>query len=310
VTDYLIRCTQREVKYGTRLGYFYNFQFLTPEELERMHTLECKALAHYGTLALRSCGIPCVMLETHWRFTEIVHSSILIPKVGNNPQAYRLSIYDEPQDMGLPKDSMASWRTWSYEFEPNPDLEELAKDPAVSRDFALPITRHDRTSLFSTAFSFSRNVPDSLQTRKHLFLCRFHNWHWYPIREGKVSEGKVHFKDATIRQWYRLGYLDADSVKTFGETFPLCGDGHIQPYDSKGDTAMYKLVYNCKPEEDRETLAVKSYYWSWSSDPHHREWTPVVGNATLWGLNEKTGEYRVFHEAMRKEVHPTFRVMK
>ena len=310
VANYLIRCMQREVQYGTRLGYFYDFLFLTPEEMERMHTLECKALAHYGTLALRSCGIPCVMLETHWRFTEVVHSSILIPAGGSNKMPYRLSIYDKPQDMGMPKDSMASWRTWSYEFEPNPDLVELSKDNHVPRDFALPVTRHDRTSLFSVTHDIHRPVPDSLMSRKYLFLCRFHNWRWYPIREGKVEGGEVRFKDVTIRQWYRLGYMDADSVKTFGETFTLLGDGKIQPYDSKGDTVMYKLVFNCEPTENREKRPVKSYYWSWSSDPSHREWTQVSGDATLWGLNEKTGEYKIFHESMRKDYKPVFHLLE
>lgn len=310
VTRYLMRCLKREVKYGTRLGYFYHFHFMTPEELERMHTLECKALAHYGTLALRACGIPCTMIETHWRFTEIVHSSILIPAVGANKMPYRLSIYDEPQDMGQPKDSMASWRTWSYEFEPNADLEELSRDLDVPRDFVLPVTRHDRTALMSRTHSFEREVPDSLQHRKHLFLCRFHNWQWYPIREGRVADGKVHFKDATIRQWYRLGYVEQDSVKTFGETFTLMGDGRIQPYESQGDTVVYKLVYSCEPDETRERKWVKSHYWSWGSDDGHREWTAVEGEAVLWGLNERTGEYRVFHESMRGDFKPVFHLLE
>lgn len=310
VTYYLIRCLQRDIKYGTQLGRFYQCKFLTPEEIERMHTVECKALAHYGTLALRSCGIPCTMLETFWRFTEVVHSSILIPQVKGNEHAFRLSIYDEPQDMGLPKDSMASWRTWSYEFTPNPDLMELADDPDVPQSFSLPVNRHDRTAIFSTTHEFVRPVPDSLSMRRHLFLCRFHNWRWYPIREGRVKDGAVHFKDATIRQWYRLGYMEADTVKTFGETFTLLGDGRIQPYDSKGDTVMYKLVYNCQPEENKEQRQVTSYYWSWSSTPDHREWTPVTGRATLWGLNEKTGEYRIFHESMRKDFKPVFHLLE
>lgn len=310
VTRYLMRCLKREVEYGTRLGYFYHFNFMTPEELERMHTLECKALAHYGSLALRACGIPCTMIETHWRFTEIVHSSILIPAVGANKMPYRLSIYDEPQDMGQAKDSMASWRTWSYEFEPNPDLEELSQDKDVPRSFVLPVTRHDRTALMSRTYSMEREVPDSLRHRKHLFLCRFHNWQWYPIREGRVEDGKVHFKDATIRQWYRLGYMDSDSVRTFGETFTLLGDGRIQSYDSQGDTVTYKLVYSCEADEKNERKRVKPSYWSWSSDNDHREWTAVEGEAILWGLNEKTGEYRVFHEVMRGDFKPVFHLLE
>ncbi len=310
VSLYLLRCMKNEVKYGTRLGHFYHYKFLTPMEMERMHTLECKALAHYATLALRSCGVPCTMLETHWRFTEIVHSSVMIPGVKGNERAFRTSIYDEPIYMGEEKDTMATYRTWSYEFVPNQELQDLLNDKDVLPSFALPVTRKDITSLFSTTHTISLDIPNSLHNRKHLFLCRFHNWEWYAIREGNVSNGKVYFKNATIRQLYRLGYMQDGELVTFGRLFTLTGKGKIRPYDSVGDSVTYKIIYHCEPEERRLSRNIIVHSWEWDATSGLGGWSTNKGEAKLWAFNEKTGEYKEYTNNLSHDFSPVFHLLE
>ena len=305
VALYLMRRLKGDVAYGTRLGTFYK-DLLTPEEMERMHTLECKALAHYGTLALRACGVPCAMIETNWRFTEVVHNSILIPQTGGNSNACRLSIYDEIQDMGTPKDSMATWRSWIFDYEPNPDLVELLRTgEEEAREFAKPVNRTDITPIFSTTHSFSLPVPDGYRAYKYLFLCRFHEDRWYLIREGKVDGDSVRFKDATIRQLYRLGVMEDGMVRTFGKMFSLTGDGRMLHYDSSGDSVRFVLNFDCKPEE-AETLKVFNIY----KGGDNGDWESFPAEGLLWSINEKTGEYRLFDESLRGTFKPVFHQIK
>lgn len=317
VASYLMRCLRREIAYGPRTGSLCQ-ELLTPEGIERMHWAGCRNCAHYATLALRACGVPCATIDIFWRFTEVVHSSVLFPSVGGNRRAFRLTIGDTLQYMGEPKDSMATWRTWSYAYEPDPTLcdllatyrEECARSKML-RGFVLPLTRQDVTAQFATTWPLTLPVPDSLRGEKYLFLCRFYEWKWRPVREGRVRGDSAYFRDATIRQWYRLGYVDADSIRTFGTPFTLLGDSaltpqeRIRPYDLTGDTVLFKRVYNCSPEERRLTRDITTYYWG-----RRDRWEAYRGKAVLWGLNPETGEYRVFEEPMRGEFTPVFHLME
>lgn len=321
VAQYLIRQFRKEIGYGPSMGSFSR-NLLTTGDMERIHWMECRGCAHYVTLAMRACGIPCAMITTHWRFTEVPHTSVLFPAVGSNDRAFRLTIGDNLMYMGEPKDTMASWRTWQTGYEPNPELLELVDEYAASGksnkallQFALPVTRQDVTPAFSTTYPvLSLPVPDSLKEHRHLFLCRFHDWKWYPVQSGKVVGHSVHFKDATIRQWYRLGYADADSVRTFGGTFTLTADSgfiakgtppQIRPYDLTGDTVLFKMVYACKSDESRLTRRITTYYWN-----DKNEWQPLTRDAVLWGFNEKTSEYRVFDETLRGTFKPVFHLLQ
>ena len=310
VALYLMRRVKEEIKYGTRMGIVYEQNFLSPDEMERMHTLECRALAHYGTLVLRACGVPCSTIETHWRFTEVVHTSILIPKTGTNHRACRLSVYDELQEMREEKDSMASWRTWSYEYEPNQELLSMSLEPDIPTYFTEPLNRIDITKKFSHTHSISCNVPKHLQNFKYLFLCRFNKNEWYPIREGFVKGDSVFFKDATIRQLYRLGYFKNGTLNTFGEVFTILGNGEKRAYNCIGDTVMFKLVFNCEPYENRTERELTVYRWGNNKEKQdYNGLVPTKGVGILWGFNEKNGEYKIFKEHMRKDFKPVFHLM-
>lgn len=318
VSQYLLRCLRREVAYGPRTGRLTQNSLLSPSEMERLHWLDCKSCAHYTALAMRACGIPCEVLEIHWRFTEVVHYSVLFPAVGNNPRAFRMNIGDELQYMGEPKDSMAAWRVWGYSFEINDELQSLwqesfreGDESKYLRSFALPLTREDVTGQFCSTFDFSMPVPDSLRGHKYLFLCRFYQWKWLPVREGQVHGDSVYFRDATIRQWYRLGVMSSDSVCTFGGTFTLLGDSmladtrhRIRPYDLSGDTVLFKRVYPCDSTEMLLKRRMTTYYWKGDC------WQPYTGDAVLWGFNKKTGEYRVFDEGLRPRFIPVFHLLQ
>lgn len=305
VALYLMSRLRGEVSYGTALQGIY-FNFLTPKQMEMMHTMECKALAHYGTLALRACGVPCATIETYWRFNEVAHTSILLPSVAGNDAAYRLSIYDDIQKMGQPKDTMASWRTWRYSYEVNKDLKNLLSDKSIPRDYIYPLTRMDETSLFSTTYNLAFKIsPELCDKKEHLFLCRFSHWKWFPIRSGEVVGDSVYFKDATIRQWYRMGMIESNTVKTFGETFTIVGDGSIMKYDCGGDTVLFKMVYNCQPDEKHLTRQITTFYWN-----EKAEWAPITQDAPLWGFNEKKMEWKIFDESMRGEYIPVFHLLQ
>lgn len=319
VAEYILRCLRRDVAYGPRTGALTE-DLMTPDEMERLHWLGCRACAHYTTLALRACGIPCAMIEMHWRFTEIVHSSVLVPAVGNNTQAFRITIGDETMDMGLPKDTMATWRTWMYTYEPNERLVDLQNTAHSSHyrsrlleQFATPVCREDVTSQLCTTFDFSLPVPDSLRAEHYLFLCRFYQWQWHPVRDGIVQGDSVYFRDATIRQLYRLAFVKDDRLIPFGGMFTLVGDStltdvcqRIRPYDHTGDTILFKRVYNCQPNEQCLKRDVTTYYWD-----AHDCWHPITQTATLWGFNERTGEYRIFSESLRpRGFIPVFHLME
>lgn len=320
VAVFLIKQLRKEIAYGPRMGVFSR-KMLTTSNMEVLHWMDCMGCAHYVTLAMRACGIPCTMITNYWRFTEVPHTTVLFPAVGNNKNAFRLTIGDEFMEMTEPKDTMAVWYCWSRSYEANPDLLELLDDYETSghkyealKNFALPVTREDVTPLMSTTYDFSLPVPDSLRNRHHLFLCRFHNWKWYPIRAGKVIEDSVLFKNASIRQWYRLGYADADSVKTFGGTFTLVGDSGmarshkkdiIRPYDLSGDTVLFKMVYGCDKEEKHLTREITTYYWNGRDD-----WHPYTQKAVLWGFNEQNSEYKIFDESLRGTFKPVFHLLQ
>ena len=287
-------------------------------EMQRIHYLECGGLAQYGTLALRACGVPCATIETFWRFNEVSHLSILLPSLGSNKHACRLSIYDELQEMGEPKDTMASYRTWLYSYESNPSLVDLSHKEKRMDYYTHPVTRQDITQLFSKTYNITLPITEEVLDNQYIFLCRFSNWKWFPIREGMVKDGNVTFHNATIRQWYRLGVIQGDSLHTFGKTFTILGPQvadslmsstpdyyTIQYYDCSGDSVHFKMVYNCQPNESRLTRSIKTYYWDTNMD-----WHPIQQDAILWGLNEKTGEYRVFDESMRKNFKPVFHLLQ
>jgi hypothetical protein len=320
VALFLIRQIRRDISYGPKTGRVTR-ELLTVEDMERIHWLECRGCAHYVALAMRACGIPCSMITINWRFTEIAHTTVLFPAIGSNKRAFRLTVGDEPLYMGEPKDTMASWRTWRYSYEVNKDLEDLfsyyvstGKKHEAIKGLALPLTREDITSQVSSTYDISLPVPYSLRDKKYLFLCRFHNWRWYPIREGLVQKDSVYFKNATIRQWYRLGYADADSVSTFGDTFTLVGDSGIarkdkrnivQLYNLSGDSVNFELVYDCDSCETRLTKQITTYYWGADS-----RWVPITKDAVLWGFNERTLDYKIFDESMRGTYIPIFHVLR
>lgn len=303
VVRFMMRQLGRDMQYGTQLRDFYQ-NFLTPQQSEMMYTMGCQGLAHYATLALRACGIPCAMIDIGWRFTDVNHSSVLFPAVGTNDSVFRVSIHDSWQEMPQAKDSMASWRTMRYSYEVNPDLLEIQNDPETVPGYGNPVTRIDVTAQMSTTRTLTLSIPAEYRERKHLYLCRFKNWRWIPIREGKVRGDSVVFLNTTIRQWYRLASMDGEKTIPFGGTFTLHGDGSIYPYDGNGDTVMFKMVYGCQPNETRLRRQVTTYYWGAQND-----WNALTQEAILWGLNKETGEYRVFDESMRNDFTPVFHLL-
>jgi len=318
VTLYLIGRLKKDFAYSQPMGRLYGGRFMSHDQALLTHYLECGELANLATLALRACGIPCATIETFWRFNEVSHLSVMIPATGTNPSPFRISIYDELLEMGEPKDSMASYRTWMYSYEPNPNLVELSQIHEPDSSYYTPVCRQDITPVFSKTYNISLPVTDEMRGHSHGYLCRFSRWQWKPIRDGRVGTDSVHFENATIRQWYRLGVMDGDSIRTFGHTFTVLGpqvadsvkgcvaDTYtIKEYDCTGDTVLYKMVYNCKPNETRLTRDITTYYWN-SDDC----WHEVSQDAVLWGLNEKTGEYKVFDESMRGIFKPVFHLLQ
>ena len=300
LAEFMMRQIRKNVKYGTQFNRLIQ-GFLTPKETEKLGALECKACANYATMVMRACGIPCEVIEMRWRFTEVPHSSVLFPKTANNPRPFRLTIGDSLTYMGEPKDTMATYRTWAYTYEVNKDLMDLARDKDVPRKFWQPLFRNDVTSLMCTTSDMQLPVPDSLKIKNYLFLCRFDNWEWYPIREGKVMEDSVVFKNATIRQLYRLGYAKDGKVKTFGGLFTLLGNGKVKEFDQTGEVLRFKMPYFCDTTETRLFRKITTYCWT----PNHK-WKAYVRNAPLWGFNQKTGEYKRFDESMRGAFVPVF----
>ena len=317
VVDYLMRCIRRDVEYGGSMGLFCS-DMLTPKDMLQLHWMECLGCAHFTTLAMRACGVPCATIKINWRFTDIPHYSALFPESGSNERAFRLTVGDTLIYMGEPKDSMASYSTWMFSYESNPNLVELSRDTEANSNYWFPVTRQDITSIISKTYDISMPVTEDMKRHSHVYLCRFNQWHWTPIRDGRVVNDSVCFNGTTIRQWYRLGVMDGDSIRTFGHPFTVIGPQlpdslkykvkdtySIKEYNSTGDTVLYKMVYGCKPDEKRLTRDITTYYWD-----ENDNWRSVRQDAVLWGLNEKTGEYKVFDESMRGVFKPVFHLLK
>lgn len=283
VAEYVMREVRRDIHYSTWLRKVYDSQFLTPTEMLKLGGLECRACAHYTTLAFRSCGIPCTMIELHWRFTEVPHTSVLVPAVGGNERAFRINVGDTLIYMGEGKDTMAVWRAWAYDYSPNKKLLELTKDESIPPSFLHPLTREDITSQVSTTGDFAMPLPLDKRTYKHIFLCRFHEWKWYPVREGEVKVDSVYFHDATIRQWYRMGIINREGVQTFGDTFTFLSGGVVQSTNNTGDTAVFNIEYSA----DIKNLSIirRDTLCYWGAD---NQWKKLYVDAKLWGHNEKT----------------------
>ena len=314
VVDYLMRQIRRDVEYGGGMGPFAD-KFLSPGLILQLHWLECANCAHYATLAMRACGIPCALMEIHWRFTEVQHSTVFFPSVGSNRREYRLSVGDTLIYMGEPKDTMAAWRVWEYDYAVDRDrhaLYDIYRDSEPLLQLTWPVTRSDITGKMCRTYDFTMPVPDSLRNHNYLFLCRFHKWQWLPVREGKVDGDSVRFHDATIRQWYRMGYLSDGSIKTFGTAFTLVGDDgikntheRIRPYDLSGDTILFRLAYRDQLEEPELRRTITTYYWD-----SEQKWHPLTGTAVLWGFNAHSGEYREYNEGLKaKGFRPDFHLL-
>lgn len=288
VADFLMKQLRRELGYSQVMRQFY-IDYMAPEQTEQMHFLECKALAHYGTLVLRACGVASSTILTHWRFSDVSHASIWLPSVGGNSVSSRTSVYDEMQPMGLPKDTMASSRTWEYTFEVNEEYYKLFRNGDVYRGLLLPVTRNDITDHFSITCNYVIELPDSLQHEKALYLMRFSNWDWYPIRYGLISADTVLFEKASIHQLYRLGRFDEESnrVVAFGTPFTIDGNGTTFDFDSRGDTVTMELAYNCDSTDRRLVRTVATRVWSGEG------WKELLVKAPQWSLNSATGEYRL-----------------
>lgn len=320
VALYMISKLRKDIAYGPRMG-VYSRKMLTTSNMETLHWMECSGCAHYVTLAMRACGIPCTIITNCWRFTEVPHTTVLFPAVGSNKKAFRLTIGDDYMEMGEAKDTMAVWCCWAKSYEPNQDLLDLLDDYNKSgqkfealRNFALPVTREDVSSQFSTTYNLSLPIPDSLKSHRHLFLCRFYQWKWFPTRVGKVDKDSVCFRNAPIRQLYRLGVASGDSVKTFGNIFTLVGDSGkvipsmrdiIRPYNQDGDTVTYKFAYGCDSTETRLTRDIRHWYWSSTN-----KWKSFTEKAVLWGYDVKTDSYKVFNENMRGIYKPVFHLVE
>lgn len=304
IAEFLMRQIRKKVGYGTRFNGLIQ-GFLTPAETEQLGHVECKACANYAAMVMRACGIPCEVIEMHWRFTEVPHSSVLFPKTANNPRAFRLTIGDTLIIMGEPKDSMAAWRTWAYTYPCNDQLLKMAESKDVPRAFALPVFRKDVTALTSKTFNLTLPVPDSLKHKAWLFLCRFHNWKWYAIREGQVTGDKAQFTNVTIRQLYRLGFYTGDSIQTFGPLFTLTGKGRVQPYTMSGDTVRFKIAYGCDNKETRLNRYITT--WTWNSKGIL---VPIQRKCPLWAFNEKTGEYKPFTKDLGEGFKPVFHLFE
>ena len=254
VVDYLMRRIRHDVEYGGSMGLFCS-DMLTPEDMLQLHWMECLGCAHFTTLAMRACGVPCATIRINWRFTEIPHYSVYFPESGNNERSFRLTVGDTLIYMGEPKDSMGSYSTWSFSFESNDELERLSHDTEADPNFWYPITRKDVTPIISKTYDISMPVTTEMEGHHYAYLCRFNQWHWTPIRAGRVEGDSIHFSGTTIRQWYRLGVMDGDTVRTFGDTFTILGpqvadslkdivvDTYtIRNYGCSGDSVLYKIV--------------------------------------------------------------------
>ncbi len=317
VVDYLMRRIRQDVEYGGSMGIFCS-DMLTPDDMLQLHWMECLGCAHFTTLAMRACGVPCATIKINWRFTEIPHYSVLFPKSGSNESPFRLTVGDTLIYMGGAKDSMASYSAWRYSYEANDELERLSHNTEADTNFLYPITRQDITHIISKTYDISVPVTKETEGHRYAYLCRFNQWRWTPIRVGYVEFDSIRFSGATIRQWYRLGVMDGDSIRTFGETFTILGpqvadslknsvaDTYtIRYYDCSGDSALYKLVYNCKDDETRLTRDITTYYWD-----DKNSWHAIRQKAVLWGFNEKTGEYKIFNESMRGKFKPVFHLLQ
>lgn len=314
VIEYLMRQIRRDVEYGGSMA-LLNRELLPPNMIRQLHWVACGNCAHYVTLAMRACGVPCAMIKINWRFTEVSHSSVLFPNVGSNPKSFRLNIGDTLIYMGEPKDTMAAWRVCEYDYSVNKErlmLYNTYRNHTQLRMLAWPLTCSDITSQFSKTYNFALQIPDSLRKNKYLFLCRFHYWKWLPIREGLVDGDSVYFHNATIRQWYRLGYASGDSVCSIGNTFTLLGnedipniEQRIRPYDLTGDTILFRLAYRDKINEQETHRNITTYYWDETNS-----WHALTGDAQLWGFNSNTGEYRPYNQNLLKQgFQPDFYLM-
>ncbi len=322
VAEYLMHRLSGELGFTQVLNDFY-IDYMTPEESEAMHYLECRALAHYGTLVLRACGVPCAMILTRWRFSSYQHASIYLPAVGREERFYRLSVFDELQEMGLPKDTMASYCTTLYCYEVNEEFLALLKEGIVPRSLLLPITQRDITGEFSTILDFTPDqspignprpggasatkgnleITAELAEEPYLYLMRFNYWQWFPIRYGRVTDGRVTFKNTTIHQLYSYGKMNkvTGEVEPFGTPFTIDGNGTIFEYRSDGDTVTIALAYNCEESERCPMRRITSNYWT------EKGWKPITVDAPLWVVTEDLTDYQLYSpELLERGYKPAF----
>jgi hypothetical protein len=302
VARYLVSLLQKRVTYSPAFGKITERQ-VPPRELEKIRFAECRAIAHYGTLAMRAVGLPVSMITIHWRFGNYAHSTNLLYA---RDSIYRFAIHDEFQRVKLPKDSMASYRAWRYTFAPDPEIVRmLARKEEIPGELAYPVWKEDITSLLCTTRPVSLAVPEGWEDSRHLYLCRFRDWQWYPIRQGKVAGGKVTFEDATIRQLYRLGRYRAGVTETRGDVFTLKGDGSVERVVPSAEKGNVRVVYNCKPSEREPRKVFTTHVWTAG-----HAWEALTGEGVLWGLNEKSGEYKVFTPRDEGVFTPVFHMVE
>lgn len=270
VAMFLLTLLKSEVGYSLSMGGFYP-NFLDYKEAEKIHFMECQALAHYGTQVLRACGIACSTIEIHWRMTEGVHYSIIIYPQDQKEDTFRMSIYDDSIRIRHPKDSMASWKTWEKMFE-------MAKHKNI-------------TSMISHTHNISIPVPEKIKKSDTIYLCRFHRRKWQPIDSTTNISNKVDFRNITIRNLYSLGERQNDTISQCGFPFTILGNGQILTYNSSGDSAIVEVPYNCSREERRKMRIIKTFFYN-----SKEQWEPTWAEGILWGYNEEQNHYAIWDE--------------
>ena len=270
VAKFLLTQLKSEVGYSLSMGGFYP-NFLDYKESEKIHFMECQALAHYGTQVLRACGVACSTIEIHWRMTEGVHYSIIIYPQTTEESIFRMSIYDDSIRIKHPKDSMASWKTWEKKFE-------MAKQNNI-------------TELISCTHDITIPLPNEIKNTDSIFLCRFYRKEWIPIDSTETINHEVNFKNVTIRNLYSLGLQKNDSITQYGFPFTILGNGQILTYNSSGDTALVEIPYNCSKDERRKMRIIKTFFYN-----SKEEWEPIWADGILWGYNEEQNHYAIWDE--------------
>ena len=215
---------------------------MRPTSLLNMKFGSCVDYAVLAVYAMRSVGIPITLnMIPQWGRTYGSHTFNAI--LNNDGKWYDFLGAEDDPGIHLHRFANGIPKVYRLGFERNDEaLASICggeKIPEIFRSRSLI----DVTKDYDAVNVCDVSIDAPVGCRNHYsYLCVFTPMGWVPVAWGCVDKGKFHFKDIGKEIVYQPAMYSAVGLKTFGKSFYLDLDGHMQFYTPSAERIDMKIT--------------------------------------------------------------------